>query len=153
MKILIGIGIILFGMSMGSIIASADNGDIPDSEDAQECEERTVQRFGNVIGLREEKIEEYKRLHAAIWPDVAQAVHDANIRGMSIYLHKLPDGKHYLFMYFEYVGEDLETDSKRMAENEAVKRWWVVTEACQEQLPDHKPDEWWSAMEEVFHQE
>ncbi len=33
-------------------------------------EEHAVKRFGTVVGLRPEKIDEYKRLHAAVWPGV-----------------------------------------------------------------------------------
>ena len=110
-------------------------------------------RYGSVIGLRAEKIEEYKKLHAAIWPEVAKAVAQANIRNYSIYMRKLPDGKNYLFGYFEYVGDDFKADMAKMAENADVKRWWKATDACQEPLPDRKPGENWTAMEEVFHQD
>ena len=77
-------------------------------------------RYGKVIGVKAEKLDEYKRLHADVWPEVEQAMHDANIRNMSIYLRKLPDGKHYLFMYFEYIGQDFEGDMKKMAEDPAT---------------------------------
>ncbi|TGV95420.1 L-rhamnose mutarotase, partial [Mesorhizobium sp. M2E.F.Ca.ET.154.01.1.1] len=29
-----------------------------------------MQRMGMVLGLKPEKVEEYVRLHAAVWPDV-----------------------------------------------------------------------------------
>ena len=29
-----------------------------------------MQRYGSVIGVRAEKPEEYKALHAAVWPEV-----------------------------------------------------------------------------------
>jgi hypothetical protein len=38
-----------------------------------------------------------------------------NIRNYSIYLHRLPDGNHYLFSYFEYVGSDFAGDMAKMA--------------------------------------
>ena len=80
-------------------------------------------RYGSVIGLRAEKLDEYKKLHAAVWPKVVEAMREANIRNFSIYLRKLPDGKYYLFSYMEYVGDDFEGDMKRMAadpENQAL---------------------------------
>src|SRR4051812_44684781 len=69
-----------------------------------------MKRYGNIIGLRPEKLEEYKKLHAAVWPGVLQMIKRCNIRNYSIYLRKLPDGNHYLFSYFEYTGSNFEQD-------------------------------------------
>jgi L-rhamnose mutarotase len=110
-------------------------------------------RYGSVIGLRTEKLDEYKKLHAAVWPEVVKAIREANIRNYSIYLRRLPDGKYYLFSYFEYVGADFKADMRRMAANPDVKRWWTFTDPCQKPLDDRKSGEWWASMEEVFHQD
>jgi L-rhamnose mutarotase len=112
-----------------------------------------LQRYGSVIELRAEKLDEYKKLHAAIWPAVAKQIKDSHLRNYSIYLHKFPDGKYYLFSYFEYVGDDFKADMAKMAEDAETQRWWKATDPCQEPLSNHKPGEWWSAMEEVFHQD
>ena len=45
-----------------------------------------MQRMGQVIGLNAEKIAEYKRLHAAVWPDVLKMISGCNIRNYSIFL-------------------------------------------------------------------
>ena len=111
-----------------------------------------VQRFGSVIGLRAEKMAEYKRLHAAVWPEVAKAVHDANIRNYSIYLQKLPDGNYYLFSYLEYAGSDHAADMAKLAANPKVKEWWSFTDPCQQPLPDRPAGQWWTPMEQVFYQ-
>ena len=118
-----------------------------------EAADKRPQRFGSVIGVRAEKLDEYKKLHAAVWPEVAKAIRDAKIRNYSIYLRKLPDGNYYLFSYLEYVGDDFKGDMARMAANPDVKRWWKVTDPCQTPLDDRKEGEWWASMEEVFHQE
>ena len=60
-----------------------------------------MKRYGMVIKVRPEKLEEYKRLHAQVWPAVLKMIGECNIRNYSIY-HK--DG--YLFSYFEYHGGD-----------------------------------------------
>jgi len=110
-----------------------------------------MERYGSVIGVRPEKIEEYRKLHAAVWPDVLRMITACNIRNYSIYLRRLPDGKHYLFSHFEYVGSDYEADMARMAADPTTQRWWDVCMPCQEALPDRAEGEWWAAMEEVFH--
>jgi L-rhamnose mutarotase len=110
-----------------------------------------MKRYGMVIGLREDKIEEYKRLHAAVWPDVLAKIAECHIRNYSIYLRKLPDGKHYLFSYFEYVGEDFAADAAAMAADETTQRWWAVCMPCQDPLEGRPEGQWWAPMEEVFH--
>ena len=112
-----------------------------------------MKRYGSVIGVRDEKISEYKRLHAAVWPAILKMIKQCNINNYSIYLRKMPDGKHYLFSYFEYVGIDFKADMARMAADPETQRWWGVCIPCQEPLADRGPDEWWAGMEEVFHQD
>lgn len=108
-------------------------------------------RYGSVIGLRPEKLDEYKRLHAAVWPGVLAMIEQCHIRNYSIYLRKMPDGQHYLFSYFEYTGADFAADMARMAADPVTQQWWEVCKPCQQPLPDRAPDEWWATMEEVFH--
>jgi len=110
-----------------------------------------MKRCGMVIGLNEAKIDEYKRLHAAVWPDVLKKIAECNIRSYSIYLRKLPDGKHYLFSYFEYVGDDFDADMAAMAADETTQEWWKHCMPCQAPLDDRAEGEWWAGMEEVFH--
>ena len=110
-----------------------------------------MKRYGSIVGLREEKIEEYNRLHADVWPDVLDRIHRSNIRNYSIFLRKLPDGKHYLFSYFEYVGSDFAADMAAMAADPRTQEWWKITDPCQEPLPDRTEGEWWAEAEEVFH--
>lgn len=112
-----------------------------------------MQRYGAVLGVKEEKIERYKELHAAVWPGVLAKIKECNIQNFSIYLRKLPDGKHYLFSYFEYVGEDYETDMAKIAADPTTLEWWDECGPCQEPLPDRGKGEWWASMEEVFHQD
>ena len=97
------------------------------------------------------KIQEYKELHAAVWPDVLDMITKCNIRNYSIYLRKLPDGKYYLFSYFEYIGDDFKGDTAAMAADATTQKWWDVCTPCQEPLADRAESEWWAEMEEVFH--
>ncbi len=110
-----------------------------------------MKRYGMVIRLSPEKVDEYKRLHAAVWPDVLRMISACNIRNYSIYLRTLDDGQPTLFSYFEYVGEDFAGDMAKMAADPTTQRWWAVCKPCQKPLANRKPDEWWSDMDEVFH--
>jgi len=110
-----------------------------------------MKRYGTVIALRPEKVEEYKALHAQAWPEVLKMITSCHIQNYSIYLRQLDDGRPYLFSYFEYTGQDFAADMARMAADPTTQRWWSFCKPCQEPLQSRAPDEWWSAMEEVFH--
>lgn len=110
-----------------------------------------MRRFGSVIGLKRSKLKEYVQLHAAVWPDVLKMIRKCKIRNYSIYLRKMPDGKHYLFSYFEYAGKDFAADMAKMAADPTTQKWWKLCMPCQAPLPDRVPGEWWAGMEEVFH--
>ncbi len=110
-----------------------------------------VERHGMIIGLKPEKIAYYKELHAAVWPGVLKKIEECHIRNYSIYLQEVEPGKFYLFSYFEYTGADFEADMARMAADPTTQKWWKETDPCQYAIPTHKPKEWWSRMEEVFH--
>ena len=106
-----------------------------------------MQRFGQVIGIKAEHLEEYKHLHANVWPEVLQTISACNIRNYSIYL--LND--HTLFAYFEYVGADFEVDMAKMTADPKTQAWWSVCGPMQEPYPNRKKGEWWMSLEEVFH--
>jgi len=110
-----------------------------------------MERYASLIGIRPEKLDEYKRLHAAVWPEVLARITESGIRNYSIYLRKLPDGSHYLFSYFEYVGTDFDSDMAKVAADPKTQEWWAVCKPCQDPLSDRADGEWWSDMEEVFH--
>ena len=112
-----------------------------------------MKRYGMIIGLRAEKLEEYKALHAAVWPDVLRMIRQVHIRNYSIYLRRLEDGRPYLFGYFEYTGTDFAADMAMMAADPTTQRWWALCMPCQQPLEDRAPGEWWAGMEEVFHQD
>jgi L-rhamnose mutarotase len=110
-----------------------------------------MKRYGSVISLHPEKIEEYKKLHAAVWPDVLKVIRQAHIRNYSIYLRRLEDGHNYLFSYFEYAGDDFDADMAKLAADPATQKGWAVCKPCQQPVANRTPDEWSADMEEVFH--
>ena len=115
-----------------------------------------MRRYGSVIGVGAEKLEEYKKLHAAVWPDVLKMIKRCNIRNYSIYLRKLPDGNYYLFAYFEYTGFRLRGGYEDNGRLTPTTQKMVVgaCEPCQKPLEDRAEPclgEWWADMEEVFH--
>ncbi|TCP29645.1 L-rhamnose mutarotase [Scopulibacillus darangshiensis] len=103
-------------------------------------------RLGSVIKVKPEKLEEYKRLHRNVWPDVLKTIKACHISNYSIYYK---DG--FLFSYYEYKGNDYHQDMAKMAADPKTKKWWAVTDPCQSPIETRNEGEWWAAMEEVFH--
>jgi len=110
-----------------------------------------VQRYGMVIGIKPDKIEYYKKLHAAAWPGVLAKIKECHIRNYSIYLKKVDRETYLLFSYFEYTGDDFAADMARMAADPETQRWWKETDPCQTPIPTRGEKEFWSRMDEVFH--
>jgi L-rhamnose mutarotase len=106
------------------------------------------QRMGMVIGIKPEHLDEYKRLHAALWPEMAAALKAAHIANYSIYLRQ---PENLLFGYWEYGGTDFDADMAVLGATEVCKRWLALTDPCQSPLASAAPGEWWSYLPEVFH--
>lgn len=112
---------------------------------------KNIKRYGMVLGLKKEKIGEYKKLHADVWPEVLKVITKHNICNHSIYLREIEKDKFYLFSYIEYTGEDFEADMKKMAATPIMQKWDEVTKLCQHPVETHDKGQWWVLMEEVFH--
>jgi L-rhamnose mutarotase len=105
-------------------------------------------RMATVIRLRPEKAREYEELHAAVWPAVLATITACSIRNYSIFLRR---PEMLLFATWEYHGTDWAGDVARMQADPETRRWWALTDPCQEPLASHAEGEWWAPMVEVFH--
>ena len=105
-----------------------------------------MKRYGQIIGVKQEKLEEYKKYHAAVWPEVLEMIRQCNIRNYSIFYK---DGM--LYAYFEYVGDDFGADMARMAADPMTQKWWDVMMPMQIPVATRAEGEWWATLEEVFH--
>ncbi|KAI5987530.1 hypothetical protein EDD15DRAFT_2532035 [Pisolithus albus] len=102
--------------------------------------------------LKPECAEEYKRLHANVWPGVLAALAKHHVSDYSI--------NHYpplqlLIATFKYTGDDYETDMKAVGEDEETRNWWEITDRMQESFNDGaigsgKEIPWWTDVDEVF---
>jgi len=107
-----------------------------------------MKRYGQVIGVREDRLTEYKAYHANVWPDVLDMIRECNIRNYSIFYR---DG--LLFSYFEYVGDDYDADMANMAADPKTHEWWDIMMPMQKPVETRVDGEWWANMEQVFHVE
>ncbi len=63
--------------------------------------------MGMVIGVRPEKLDKYKRPHAAFWPDVLAQIAKSNVRNYTIFLR---EPENLLFGDWEYNDTDFKGD-------------------------------------------
>ena len=98
-----------------------------------------MKRYAQVIRLKPESVMVYTEAHANVWPEVLGTTATTRSYGTT------------LFGYFEYVGDDLETDQARLSAMPRIQAWGELMAALQEPLPNRKLGEWWAGMEEVFH--
>ncbi|MCX6922769.1 MAG: L-rhamnose mutarotase [Verrucomicrobia bacterium] len=113
------------------------------------CASGPVKRVGMVVQLRPEKLEEYKRLHAASNPGVRDLLVKYHLRNFSIFLQQI-DGKWYEFGYYEYTGKDFDADMAKLDAEPRNKEWLKVCDPMQMPLPGAKS---WTKMERVYFNE
>ena len=106
-----------------------------------------IKRVGMVIRLREEMIEEYKKLHADDYEGVRDLLIKYNMRNFSIFLIRLDDGNYYEFGYYEYTGSNFEDDMKKLALEPRNKAWLEVCDSMQIPLDGFTS---WAEMDRIF---
>ena len=74
-----------------------------------------------MIRLRPERVAEYKRLHAEVWPSVLARISACHIRNYLIFLR---EPEKLLFGTWEYHGTDFAADMRAMAADPETQRWW-----------------------------
>lgn len=105
-----------------------------------------MKRYCFQLQVKPDRIEEYTRAHAAVWPEMVQALADTGWHNYSLFLRR--DG--LLIGYVE--SDDLARARRDMAATEVNARWQAAMGGFFEDL-DVPPDEGFVLLEEVFHLE
>ena len=107
-----------------------------------------MKSFAMALDLKDDAgtIEEYKKYHRAVWPEVLEGLKSTGISKMKIFLF----GRR-LFMYLETEDDfDLTRDFDRYMDSDRAQRWDALMREYQDQVPGAEADQWWAPMEEVF---
>ena len=104
-----------------------------------------MQRVCFLLRVRPDMLDEYKARHAAVWPDMLQALRETGWHNYSLFLRD--DG--LLVGYFET--PDLEAARAGMAQREVNQRWQDDMAHFFVQLEGRHADESFLVLEEVFH--
>jgi L-rhamnose mutarotase len=102
-----------------------------------------VQRVAFRLWVKPERLEEYKRLHQEVWPELLDDMRAASIRNYSIFA----DGQE-LFGYLEC--DDWESASAALAGSDANRRWQELMSGYLATPVDPDSAEPLRLLEEVF---
>lgn len=107
-----------------------------------------TKRYCLTLDLRDDPklIEEYKRHHGKIWPEITRSIREAGIEDLEIYLLGTR-----MFMIME-VNDRFSFAAKAKAdrENRKVREWEDLMWKFQKPLAEAKPGEKWLLMEQIF---
>ena len=104
-------------------------------------------RYCFLLQVRPDLLEEYRARHAAVWPEMLQALRDTGWRNYSIFAR--PDG-----LIVGYVAaDDLAEAQRAMAATDVNARWQAEMAKYFVGLDGRGPDESFVLLEEIFNLE
>jgi L-rhamnose mutarotase len=106
-----------------------------------------VPRYCFLLQVRPDRLDEYRRRHAEVWPEMLHALRDQGWRNYSLFVR--PDG--LLVGYTE--SDDLQASLAGMAGTEVNTRWQAEMAGFFTGLDGGPPDRGLLLLDEVFHLE
>jgi L-rhamnose mutarotase len=103
-----------------------------------------VQRVCFLLKVRADRLEEYRRRHQAVWPEMLAALSETGWHNYSLFLRD--DG--LLVGYLET--DDFAAAQEAMARTDVNARWQAEMAEFFEDL-DGRPDEGMKPLAEIFH--
>jgi L-rhamnose mutarotase len=103
-------------------------------------------RVGFLLKVKPDKVEEYKKRHAAVWPEMKAALRRNGWHNYTLFMRA--DG--LLFGYFE-TDESFAAALEGMDQEEVNARWQASMAPFFEAPPGSRPDQNMLELEEVFH--
>lgn len=105
-----------------------------------------MKRVGFLLKVKQDRIEEYKEHHQAVWPEMLDALRRTGWHNYSLFMRE--DG--LLFGYFE-TPDSFGSALEGMSREEVNARWQKLMAAYFEDLGGSQADESMVELEEVFH--
>ncbi|MGH9354237.1 MAG: L-rhamnose mutarotase [Terriglobia bacterium] len=104
-----------------------------------------MERVCFLLKVRPDRLEEYKKRHQSVWPEMLQALSETGWHNYSLYLRD--DG--LLVGYFET--PNLQAALSGMERRDVNGRWQRDMAPFFEDLGGRRPDEGFERLAEVFH--
>jgi L-rhamnose mutarotase len=106
-----------------------------------------MERVCFLLKVKKDRLEEYKKRHKAVWPEMLDALHKTGWHNYSLFLRN--DG--LLVGYLET--PNFNKAREGMAKQNVNERWQQEMAPFFEHLDGRRPDEGLLTLEEVFHLE
>ena len=87
--------------------------------------------------------EEYRRRHAAIWPELTDLLHQSGIKEYSIFLEE------DTLRLFGFLQIDDPANLDQLPAHPVMQKWWLYMKDIMESHPDHSPVS--RPLKEVFY--
>ena len=100
-----------------------------------------------VINVKPENLDQYLALHAYSVEGVRDSLIKYNLRNFSIFITQLEDSNYYKLGYYEYWGDDFETDMKMLYVEPRNKAWLELCDPMQIPL---KGESSWKEMKRIY---
>ena len=97
------------------------------------------------LQVRPARLAEYRERHAAVWPEMLEALSDAGWRNYSLFLTE----SGMLIGYLEC--DDFEAARQAIEETDVNARWQAEMAGFFQGLEGRRPDEGLLELEEIFH--
>jgi L-rhamnose mutarotase len=97
------------------------------------------------LQVRPDRIAEYRARHAAVWPEMPEALRAAGWRNYSLFL----SDSGMLIGYVEC--DDFEAARRAMEQTDVNARWQAEMAGFFQDLDGRRPDEGLFQLEEIFH--
>jgi L-rhamnose mutarotase len=104
-------------------------------------------RYCFLLRVRPDRMDEYRRRHETVWPEMLQALTDTGWRNYTLFL----DDDGLLVGYVE--ADDLQASLDAMARTDVNARWQAEMAPIFLGLEDGGPDEGLVLLDEIFHLE
>jgi L-rhamnose mutarotase len=104
-----------------------------------------MQRICFLLRVKRDRLDEYKRRHEQVWPEMLDALRRTGWRNYSLFLRE--DG--LLVGYLET--DDFQAALDGMAKTDVNARWQAQMAPFFEQLEGQRPDQAMFTLDEVFH--
>lgn len=91
------------------------------------------EKYAFKMQLNPGKLEEYKRRHDEIWPELVKLLKDAGVTDYSIHLDEDTN------ILFGVLWRTLPNEMAALPDHPVMRRWWVHMADIMQTLPDNEP--------------
>lgn len=102
-----------------------------------------MEKYAFRMVLKDGQLDEYRKRHDAIWPELVTLLKDAGVEDYSI--HYDPETRHL----FGVLWRRHDHGMAALPDHPVMKRWWAHMADIMEVHPDNRPRE--QPLETVFH--